>query len=82
MEKLPTGDALGPIRDGRPLALAMTALQQATRDEVMLAFRDAAQGFALAPSADNAQKVALTMLAVRRHHERGRSAPAGAGRRH
>lgn len=66
-----------------PFSLAITALElAATPDEVVLAFKDAAAGFARTPNAQNARKVEATMLALRHHRQRAAAAAelAAAGR--
>jgi len=58
-----------------PFSLAITALEKAaTPAEVVLAFKDAAAGFARTPNAQNARKVEATMLALRHHRQRAAAA--------
>ncbi len=54
-----------------PLALAVTALERASASDARLAFEDAVAVYARAPSAENAQKVHVTMRALQ-HHQRPR----------
>jgi hypothetical protein len=71
------GRGIGPASD-RPLALAVSALAQATPADALLAFSDAVEGFALRPSWLNARKVEAAMLALRHHEGRLDHLPAAA----
>jgi len=62
-----------------PFSLAIMALEKAaTPDEVILAFKDAAAGFARAPNARNARKVEATMVALRHHRQQAAAVAAAA----
>lgn len=64
----------------RPLALAVSALAQATPADALLALSDAVEGFAHHPSRLNARKVEAAMLALRHHEGRLDHLPATAER--
>ena len=62
-----------------PFSLAIMALEKAaTPAEAVLAFKDAAAGFARTPNAQNARKVEATMLALCHHRQQAASAAAAA----